>query len=189
MCGRCMADHRASAGLRTPRPPRFPASSRGEVELAFREGWVSVYYRGNSLAVVVFLPAVKYRFEIHERFLDGLDPETRAEFALSRSYGQVTLDARGAHRILRRRNVGRLMKAIRDIARSEELTFEQIRDEAAGAYALPREDLRAEAPPRADRRRGHAGRDRDRRQRGRGARRGRAGARRRPWRRRKLVGE
>ena len=97
MCGRRMADHRASAGLRTPRPPRFPASSRGEVELAFREGQVPVYYRGNSLAVIVFLPAEKYRFEIHERFLDGLDPETRAEFTLSRSYGQVTLDARTAY--------------------------------------------------------------------------------------------
>jgi hypothetical protein len=102
------------------------ASSYGELELAFREGRVSVYYRGNSLAVIVFRPAGKYRIDIHKRFLDGLDPETRAEFTLSGSYGQVTVDARGAHRILQRRNVGRLMKAIRDVNHSEELTFEQI---------------------------------------------------------------
>jgi len=102
------------------------ASSYGEIELAFRKGRLSVYYRGNSLAVIVFRPAGKYRIDIHKRFLDGLDPETRAEFALSGSYGQVTVDTRAAHRILQRRNVGRLMKAIRDVNHSEELTFEQI---------------------------------------------------------------
>jgi hypothetical protein len=63
---------------------------------------------------------------IHKRFLDGLDWETRAEFTLSGSCGQATVDAGGAHRILQRRNVGRLMKAIRDVNYSEELTFEQI---------------------------------------------------------------
>jgi hypothetical protein len=36
------------------------------------------------------------------------------------------VDARAAHRILQGRNVGRLMKAIRDVNHSEELTFEQI---------------------------------------------------------------
>ena len=36
------------------------------------------------------------------------------------------MDARGRHRILQRHNVGRLMKAIRDVNHSEELTFEQI---------------------------------------------------------------
>jgi len=102
------------------------AGSYGELELAFRKGRLSVYYRGNSLAVIVFRPADKYRIDIDERFLDGLDPETRAEFTLTGSYRQVTVDARTAHRILQCRNVGRLMKAIRDVNHSEELTFEQI---------------------------------------------------------------
>ena len=102
------------------------ADSYGELEPAFREGRVSVYYRGNSLAVIVFRPAGKYRIDIHERFLDGLDAETRAEFTLTGSYDHVTVDARGAHRILQRRNVGRLMNAIRDVNHSEELPFEQI---------------------------------------------------------------
>ena len=102
------------------------ASSYGELELAFREGRVSVYYRGNSLAVIVFRPADAYRIDIHKRFLAGLDAETRAEFTLTRSYGQATVDARDAHRILQRRNIGRLMQAIRDVNHSEELTFEQI---------------------------------------------------------------
>jgi hypothetical protein len=39
---------------------------------------------------------------------------------------RVTVDTRAAHRILQRRNVSRLMKAIRDVNHSEELTFEQI---------------------------------------------------------------
>ena len=102
------------------------ASSYGELELASRKGRLSVYYRGNSLATIVFRPAGQYRIDIHKRFLDGLDPETRAEFTLTGSYRQVTVDARGAHRILQRRSVGRLMKAIRDVNHSEELTFEQV---------------------------------------------------------------
>jgi hypothetical protein len=102
------------------------ASSYGELELAFREGRVSVYYRGNSLAVIFFCPAETYRIEIHKRFLDGLDAETQGKFTIGRSYGQVTVGAREAHRVLQRRNVGRLMKAIREVNHSEELTFEQI---------------------------------------------------------------
>ena len=82
-----------------------------------------MYYRGNSLAVIVFRPADMYRIEIHERFLAGLDQKTREEFTLTGSYRQVTVDARGAHRILQRRNVAKLMKAIRDVNHSEELAF------------------------------------------------------------------
>jgi len=99
------------------------AGSYGELELAFRKGRLSVYYRGNSLAVIYFSPADMYRVEIHERFLAGLTTETRAQFTPSGKYRRVTVDARGAHRILQRRNVGRLMKAIRDVNHSEELTF------------------------------------------------------------------
>ena len=115
-----------SAGLRTPRPPRVRASSRGELEPAFREGRVFVCERRNSLAVIVFRPAGKYRIDIHERFLAGVDPETKAGLTFSRRCGPAAVDARGAHRLLQRRNGGKLMKAIREGARREELTFEQI---------------------------------------------------------------
>lgn len=60
------------------------ASSHGEIELAFRKGWLSVYCRGNSLETV-FRLADKYRMDIHKRFLDSLDPEARAEFTRSGS--------------------------------------------------------------------------------------------------------
>src|SRR5450759_2887946 len=164
------------------------AGSYGELELAFRKGRLSVYYRGNSLAVIVFRPADKYRIDIHGRFLEGLDPETRAEFTLTGSYGQVTVDARGAHRTLQRRNVGRLMKAIRDVNHSEELTFEQIliadnppparvpahRPPGHGSpHAPPLGPPRAAATrKRALRVRGHRGQARQER----GAERGRRGA-------------
>jgi len=90
-----------SAGLRTPRPPRVRASSRGELEPAFRKGRLFVYQRRNSVAVIVFRPA-------------GL--------TFSRRCGPAAADAPGAHRLLQRRNVGKLMKAIREVARREELT-------------------------------------------------------------------
>jgi len=44
-------------------------------------------------------------------------------FHFTGNYGRVTVDARGARRILKRRNVGRLMAAIREVNHSEELTF------------------------------------------------------------------
>jgi len=83
---------------------------------------VSVYYRGNSLAVIVFGPADKYRIEIHKRFLDGLDPETSGVH-VHRQLRPANGGRSRAHRILQRRKVGRLMKAIRDVSHSEELTF------------------------------------------------------------------
>ena len=111
-----------SAGLRTPRPPRVRASSRGELEPAFRKGRLFVYQRRNSVAVIVFRPAGKYRVDIHERFLASVDPETQAGLTFSRRCGPAAADAPGAHRLLQRRNVGKLMKAIREVARREELT-------------------------------------------------------------------
>jgi hypothetical protein len=101
-------------------------SYHGELELAFRKGRLSVYYRGNSLATIVFRRAEMYRIEIHERFLAGLDPQTQAKFSVSRGYGRVEADAHDAHQVLQRPNIDKLMKAIRDINHSEELTFEQI---------------------------------------------------------------
>ena len=44
-------------------------------------------------------------------------------FHFTGNCGRVTVDARGARRILKRRNVGRLMAAIREVNHSEELTF------------------------------------------------------------------
>jgi len=101
-------------------------SYHGELELAFRKGRLSVYYRGNSPATIVFRHADTYRIEIHERFLAGLDKGTRAKFSVSRGYGRVEVDAHDAHQVLRRPNIDKLMKAIRDVNHSEELTFEQI---------------------------------------------------------------
>ncbi len=101
-------------------------NSFGELELAFRKGRLSVYYRGNSLATIVFRPADRYRIEIHERFLEYFDAETKARFHESGRYRWVEVRARDAHRILQRSNIGKLMKAIRRVNHSEELTFEQI---------------------------------------------------------------
>lgn len=102
------------------------AGSYGEIELAFRKGRLSVYYRGNSLATIVFRPANKYRIDIHDLFISKAHLEPQVKFVHSGSYGRVEADAGDAHRILQRRNIGKLMRAIREVNHSEELTFEQI---------------------------------------------------------------
>ncbi len=98
----------------------------GELELAFRKGRLSLYYRGNSLATVSFRPDRMYRVETHRRFLKFLDEATRAPFQESGEYRRVEVDAAGAHRLLQRDNIDKLMKGIRDVNHSEETTFEQI---------------------------------------------------------------
>jgi hypothetical protein len=98
----------------------------GELELAFRKGRLSLYYRGNSLATISFRPEGMYRIETHHRFLRFLDDVTTAPFEESGEYRRVEVDAHGAHRILQRDNIDTLMKAIRDVNHSEETTFEQI---------------------------------------------------------------
>ena len=98
----------------------------GELELAFRKGRLSLYYRGNSLATISFRPEGMYRIETHQRFLKYLDEVTTAPFEESGEYRRAEVDAQGAHRILQRDNIDKLMKAIRDVNHSEETTFEQI---------------------------------------------------------------
>lgn len=77
-----------------------------------------MYYRGQSLATLVFRPANKHRIDMHHRFFDGADLETPTDFVHKGSYVQMEVDARGARRILKRSNVGKLMRAIRDVNHS-----------------------------------------------------------------------
>lgn len=100
--------------------------SFGELELAFRAGRLSVYYRGNSLATIVFRPHGLYWVDIHDRFFHGAGLDPGLITSHFRSYSRVEVDQRGLHALLQQRNVGRLMRAVREVNHSEELTFEQI---------------------------------------------------------------
>ncbi|MEI6451313.1 MAG: hypothetical protein WCP98_15410 [Actinomycetes bacterium] len=81
---------------------------------------------GNRLATIVLWPAGKYRVDIHEPFLAGLGTVAQAQFTQSGECRRMTVVAPEARRVLRKSNVGRLVKGIRIVNRSEELTFEQI---------------------------------------------------------------
>lgn len=107
-------------------------NSHGELELAFRKSRVTVYYRGNILAEIVFRPADKYDVDIHKKFFEPADlimPRSKKnmhEEANVRSYYRLRVDARGALQLLQRKNIDRLKKVIRKVNHSEELAFEQI---------------------------------------------------------------
>jgi hypothetical protein len=100
--------------------------SYGELELAFRKGRLSVYYRGNSLATIVFRPAGSFYVDIHERFFEGAGLDSNSATALVGRYRRAEVDAKGVHRLLKSANVSKLMRAIREVNHSEELAFEQI---------------------------------------------------------------
>ena len=57
---------------------------------------MSVCERRNSIAAIVFRLADKERTHVHERFLAGLDAETRAELTHTGICGRVTVDARAS---------------------------------------------------------------------------------------------
>lgn len=102
-------------------------NSFGEIELAFRKGRVSVYYRGNSLATIHFRPAGLYNVVIHKRFLNGVDLDDLKKKVIKKSsYFHIPVNAQDAHRLLQRKNLTKIKKAIRDVNHSEELIFEQI---------------------------------------------------------------
>src|SRR5665647_3841697 len=119
-----------------------------------------------------------------EQILIGDNPPSREFLLIDRQVTDHHMHRRLALLGLRRLESGRYGFVVIEVklGKNRELSeavaeqlehyVRHIRDEAPEAYSLLREDLRAEAPPRADYRREHAGRDRDRRQRGRGARRG-----------------
>ena len=83
---------------------------------------MTVYYRGTALRSSSSGPRTSTVQRSTSVSSGGLDSERRAELTHTESYGQATVDARGAHPHLPAPSVGRLMKAFREVARREELT-------------------------------------------------------------------
>ena len=73
---------------------RVANGSFGELELAFRVGRLSVYYRGNSLATIVFRPKGLYWVDIHDRFFNGAGLDSELVTDHFRAYSRVEVDSR-----------------------------------------------------------------------------------------------
>ena len=120
----------------------------------FRKGRFTVYFQGNNLATVIFRPGDTYLIDIHEKFFEGAGLKESTDFSTWGSYVRVETDAKGAHRLLQRRNIGRLARAIRKVNVGEEITFEQIliadNPPSAGFLIIDRQVQDLHQPKRLD---------------------------------------
>ena len=103
--------------------------SYGELDLQLRNNYFNVYFRGNSLAKVTFLPDDEYAVEIHERFLkgtgiaSGLSTDTSGK---QKGRVRIRVKAFELHTLLQVNTIRRLKRNIRDVNNGEETTFEQL---------------------------------------------------------------
>ena len=115
--------------------------SNGELDIALRDNYLSVYYKGNSLAKISFKEPDKYKVEIHKKFFEGTsadDPEFYEEVTESNSYMSLILSRqKPPRRFLQKKHINQFCGRIKQVNYGEEIVFEQ----ALITDNLEREDL------------------------------------------------
>ena len=104
-------------------------NSQGELDIAIRDEYLNVYYKGNSLAKISFKTDGRYQVEIHMKFFedtDADDPVFYAEKTLGKDYAYLTLDSdKPPKRFLQKRHINQFCSRIKKVNYGEEIVFEQ----------------------------------------------------------------
>ena len=102
-------------------------ASDGELDLSFRDNRFTIYFAGNVLATVAFRPNGLYRIDFQQKFLGKtkIEMDSRVNLTPRGQYPYQDCDAKMAHVLLQQRNVGQLMRGIREVNNGEEITYEQ----------------------------------------------------------------
>lgn len=113
-------------------------SSYGEYDLRLRENYFNLYYKGNSLAKVIFKPD-NYEISIHEKFANGVhDKDLRfSRPKKSNSYNYYTLTKELLYPFLQKKHLNKMCSNVKTVNNGEEITIEQL----IISYNLNREDL------------------------------------------------
>ena len=101
--------------------------SYGELDLALRNGYFNLYYKGNSLAKVVFRPSGNYEVIIHDKFLSktGIVGDKRFKLIKRRDYFQITVQQKHLRALFQSKYMKKLCANIKKIHYGEEIAFEQ----------------------------------------------------------------
>ena len=100
---------------------------KGELELAFRENYFNLYYRGNSAAKIVLKNDDYYEIIINKKFYpECLKRDSRFSPHKAGAYIQLLIKSDLLHAFFQKRYLQELFAKIKKINYSEELTFEQM---------------------------------------------------------------
>ncbi|MBN2396321.1 MAG: hypothetical protein JXC36_07655 [Candidatus Atribacteria bacterium] len=111
----------------------------GEFDLALRDNYFNLYYKGNSLAKVVFSKGNSYKISIHEKFFKntGAYHDTRFSATKKGDYFEINLDTKLLHLFFQKKYIKQFISKIREVNNGEEITLEQ----AIITDNLEREDI------------------------------------------------
>ena len=112
---------------------------RGEFDLALRDNYFNLYYKGNSLTKIVFNKNDTYKITINTKFFSdtGAAKDKRFSAARKGDYFELFLDKKLLHPFFQKKYINQFISNIREVNNGEEITFEQ----AIITDNLDREDI------------------------------------------------
>ena len=100
---------------------------KGELELAFRENYFNLYYRGNSAAKILFKKDGYYEIFINKKFYPkSINDDKRFSPVTSGDYKLTVIRSNLLHPFFQKKYLQELLSNIKKVSYSEELTFEQM---------------------------------------------------------------
>ena len=101
--------------------------SNGELDLSLRNTYFNLYYKGNSLAKVVFKPSGNYEVTVHEKFLaeTGIAKDKRFKVLKKRDYFQIAAQQNNLRALFQTKYLKKLCANIKRVHYGEEIAFEQ----------------------------------------------------------------
>ena len=113
----------------------------GELDLSLRDNYFNLYYKGNSLAKVVFSKGNSYKISINEKFFSNTDADQDKRFFKTKkrkgTYFEIGLDNKLLHPFFQKKYINQFISNIREVNNGEEITLEQ----AIITDNLEREDI------------------------------------------------
>ena len=103
--------------------------SHGEFDLAIRDDYLNIYYKGNSLAKISFLEPDRYKVEIHKKFFKGTSADSQEFYEkVSESHNYVSLilnNKKTPRRFFQKKHINQFCSKIKKVNYGEEIVFEQ----------------------------------------------------------------
>lgn len=105
---------------------RIVNESYGEFDIALRNDYFNIYYKGNSLAKIRPIRGSAYRISIHEKFFKGTKAAMKFKAPQPKNK-YCTMDiSRGAlHQFLQKSHLAEFASRIKKVNNGEEIDFEQ----------------------------------------------------------------